>query len=310
MKIGNLSHFRLAGILRGEGLFLKTGPLTIHLRSGVPAVAVAIHRLYSDFDCLGHADFADFHINLSFATQIRRWIRRQIRFFHDGKSLFQPLPARLAFPFFEWGTNWCISRYANQFLIIHSAVLERNGRAMFLTARPGGGKSTLCAALAHRGWRLFSDEFGLVQTTDGLVCPLPRPVALKNASIEAIRSFSPGAILGPIYRSIEGGTLAHVRPPAECVQRGNETAIPGFVLFVSYVPGSGVKLNPVESSIAFLRLAEHSFNYSLLGATGFNTLGGVIASCSCFDLSYSDLDDAITAIDALAPPALVDLRSA
>ena len=60
---------------------------------------------------------------------------------------------------------------------------------MLLPAAPGSGKTTLCAGLSLRGWRLLSDEFGLIRpgTTD--LVPVPRPMALKNESIDVIRQF-------------------------------------------------------------------------------------------------------------------------
>ena len=75
--------------------------------------------------------------------------------------------------------------------MLHAAVVERNGSALFLPAMPGSGKSTLCAALTYRGWRLFSDEFGLIEPARGAVLPLPRAIPLKNRSIEVIRRFAP-----------------------------------------------------------------------------------------------------------------------
>ena len=81
----------------------------------------------------------------------------------------------------EAGLNWCIGNLAHQYLVIHSATLERGGRALLMPAPPGSGKSTLCAALITRGWRLLSDEFALVDPATGLLVPVPRPVALKGA---------------------------------------------------------------------------------------------------------------------------------
>ena len=62
---------------------------------------------------------------------------------------------------------------------------------MLLPAPPGAGKSTLCAGLVHRGWRLLSDELALVDMETGLVRGMARPVNLKNKSIEVIRDFAP-----------------------------------------------------------------------------------------------------------------------
>lgn len=48
-------------------------------------------------------------------------------------------------------------------------------------------KRTLCAALVGKGWRLLSDELALVRLDTGELVPLPRPISLKNASINIIR---------------------------------------------------------------------------------------------------------------------------
>ena len=101
---------------------------------------------------------------------------------------FNPLPAEQAFPLLEWGLNWCVATQCHQYLILHAAVLERGGRALIMPAPPGSGKSTLCAALVARGWRLFSDELALIEIGGGQIVPLPRPISLKNESIDRIIS--------------------------------------------------------------------------------------------------------------------------
>ena len=50
------------------------------------------------------------------------------------------------------------------FLLVHAAVLERDGRAVVMPGPSGVGKSTLCAALVARGWRLLSDEVAMIRT--------------------------------------------------------------------------------------------------------------------------------------------------
>lgn len=90
------------------------------------------------------------------------------------------MPVGHAFPQLEWAMNWCISTQANFYLLLHSAVIERNGFAAIMPAPPGSGKSTLCAALINRGWRLLSDELALISLHDQNIYPLARPVGLKN----------------------------------------------------------------------------------------------------------------------------------
>lgn len=64
---------------------------------------------------------------------------------------------------------------------IHAAVLKRGDAAVLLVAQSGGGKSTLCWALLHHGFRYLSDELGPVDLATLNVYPFPRALALKNA---------------------------------------------------------------------------------------------------------------------------------
>jgi HprK-related kinase A len=199
----------------------------------------------------------------------------------------------------EWGLNWCIAKRCHHLLMLHAAVVERNGRALILPAWPGHGKSTLCAALVHSGWRLFCDEFGLVRPEDGALLPLPRLIPLKNESIEVIRSFAPNAHIGPSFHGTRKGTIAHVRPPTESVERMHETARPGWFVFPRWVAGSPLRLEPMLKSEAFLMVATNAFNYEVLGQTSFELVGQMVNDCDCYSLIYSDLDEALKALDEL-----------
>ena len=66
------------------------------------------------------------------------------------------------FAMFEWGLNWVVANHAHQFAIVHAAAVEKDGRGFIFPGAPGSGKSTLCAALVSRGWRLLSDEMAMI----------------------------------------------------------------------------------------------------------------------------------------------------
>jgi HprK-related kinase A len=165
---------------------------------------------------------------------------------------------------------------------------------------PGSGKSTLCAALVSRGWRLFSDEFGLVRSRDGQLIPLPRPMPLKNRSIEVIRDFAPDAELGPSFHGTRKGTVAHLGPPADSVAQSRVTAPPGWIVFPGYKAGAPLRLEPIPKPQAFIKLTNNSFNYQLLGLRGFEGMTRLVRDCGCYTLSYSNLDEAIDALNRLA----------
>jgi len=201
---------------------------------------------------------------------------------------------------FEWVMNWCVSNKAHSYLIIHAAVLERGGRAFILPAPPGSGKSTLCAALVCRGWRLLSDELALVRPADLAMLPLPRPVSLKNASIDVIRAWDPQAVFGPAVPETSKGTIAHMRAPRASVAAALETARPTHIVFPRYEAGAQTRLAPVPKARLFTRVADNAFNYTVLGATGFDTLGRLADACAGFDFGYSSLDEAMAVFDTLA----------
>src|SRR5262245_23870593 len=155
-------------------------------------------------------------------------------------------------PFAEWGLNWCICSHAHQFLIFHSAVVEKAGRAAILAGPPGSGKSTLCAALLGRGWRLLSDELALLEPVRGCLLPVPRPVALKGASIGLIEGLLPRPRIGRVFAPTHKGTLAHLRPPTAAVERQAEPALPGWVVFPTHSDAAETQLVPVRKAAGFL----------------------------------------------------------
>ena len=303
MNVSDLSRWELHKRLTGPGLFLRTASFVSHIQSPIRGILDGLALLYADFPLVDDGDYADFHIRIAPPANPRRWVHPQVLFLLDGHSPFKPLPFDQASALFEWGLNHCVSSYCHQYLIIHAAVVERQGRAMIFPAPPGSGKSTLCAGLVNRGWRLLSDELTLIRLLDGEVEPFPRPVSLKNDSIDVIRHFAPGAVIGPMVRDTSKGTVAHLKPPRDSVARASEPAAPMWVVFPRYKAGESTQLIPVSKARAFMRVAENTFNYSLLGATGFRALAGLIDSTDCFEFSYGELEDAIALFAALSPPS-------
>ena len=300
MIIRDLPHRDLRQRLRHDGLSFYTGPFATRLRSTIPSVVDGIAQLYADFPLAPGDGFADFHVQLTLPKTLRRWIQPQVLFIHDGFPPFKPLPLDQAFPMLEWGLNWCVTTYAQQYLIIHAAVVERNGFVAILPAPPGSGKSTLCAALVNRGWRLLSDELTLIRN-DGKIVPLARPVSLKNASIDIIRKFEPSAFINREAHDTAKGTVAHMRPPSDAIARVAEPAIPAWIIFPKYSAGAATTLNPRPKAQTFMELANNAFNYTLHGASGFALLNQVVSGCACFDFNYSRLDEAICSFSELRP---------
>jgi HprK-related kinase A len=299
VKLAQLNLSSFLDDLKDRGVWLRTGPFQTHLQSTIDSVGRAIHLLYSDFPLTENTDFADFHVRL-LPGRLRRFYRPQVFFYHDDQMPFKPLALSHAFAMFEWCMNWCIESQANHYLMMHAAIIERAGFAAILAAPPGSGKSTLAAALVHRGWRLLSDELTLIDPGTGLAEGLARPVSLKNESIDVIRNFVPGAIIGPIARDTIKGSVAHLKPPTDSVKRVGEPAQPRWTIFPKFDAGAKAALVPYARSTALLRLADHAFNYSQYGAAGFDMMVRLIDSCDCYEFTYSNLAEAIDVFDSLS----------
>ena len=299
--IGEIALPQLSERISQGGVALSFGLIRVAVSSNVEPMVGAFQRLYGDFPSLPHSDseFIDIRAVLEHGAGIRRFVRRQVVFHADGNRPFEPFPAHTHLPLLEWGLNWTIAQRSHRYLLLHAGCIERGGRGVLFPALPGSGKSTLTAALVHRGYRLLSDEFGAVRRSDGMLYPLLRPVALKNESIDVIARFAPEAKLGPRFPKTRKGTVSHMAPPRDSVLRVKEPVAPSLVIFPKFISGATVELEPMPRSFAFAKLASNSFNYEILGPEGFSTLVKLALSCDCYRLTYGSLDQAIEVIDRL-----------
>jgi HprK-related kinase A len=301
--LADLSSDEVARRARAGKLTLWCGPFVVRLLSAIPSVARGLHVLYADHDVAESDDFADVKVAIAPPPGVRSWFRPQVEFVFDGDRPMTPLALDQAFPLFEWALNWAIANTANHLLILHAAVIERDGRVLIMPGPPGSGKSTLAAALVNSGWRLFSDELTLIDCEKIEVVPLPRPVSLKNQSIPAIRSQFPEAYLSEVVHNTQKGSVCHMKPLADHIKRAAERAGPGWIVFPQYSRGAASALTERAKTDTVMQLASNAFNYHIHGEAGFAALATFAETSACYDFAYSRLDEAIALFDRLAPRA-------
>lgn len=300
MRVCDLAPGQLQHLLGGSGLRLRTGPFVTCIRSSLDEVRDGVALHYGQHPVESDDGFADFEVAVDRKPGLRRWLKPQVRFLVDGEDIFTPLPGDQGFPMLEWGLNWCVSGLAHQYLTLHAAVLEREGGALILPAPSGSGKSTLCAGLLFNGWRLLSDELTLIEPDTCRIVPLPRPVSLKNASIDVIRAFAPQARFGAVVEETLKGRVAHFSPPHDAVSRAGDRAAPGWIALPRYVAGAATNLQPLGKGRAMMRLVESAFNYNIHARRGFAALADLVERSDCFEFTYSSLDEAVQQFERLA----------
>lgn len=297
-RLHQLSAKEIAERLADPGIAIKVGPYNYKIQSNVPVVAQGITQLYSDFELASAEEFIDYNVALQ-SRGIWQQLRKESQFLFDEQSPFDAIPAGQAYAFLEWGMNWCVSLHTNEYLKLHAAVLARGETAAIFPGVPGAGKSTLCAALGLSGWRILSDEHAMLppHTTD--VIPLCRPVSLKNESIDVIKAFSSDAIIGPVSKETHKGVVAHMKADLHANSHDSTPLKASAMIFPTYSKEEQQRLVPRRRSESFILAAYHSFNYSLLCETGFESMRTLVANVNCYDLFYHDLDWAINALDQL-----------
>ncbi|MCB1919824.1 MAG: HprK-related kinase A [Candidatus Competibacteraceae bacterium] len=302
MNIADLPTSQLNSILRGEGLVFRMEPFIFRLQSSSLKISALLYQLYTHYPIIENAPFADFHVRI--CRRSKWWQFRQpkmLQFQTDMPSPYAPFGEDTILPFLEWGINWCVAVRAHHFLMLHAGMLEKNGSTLLLPANPASGKSTLCAALCHRGWRFLTDEIALVRPKDRMLIPFPRLIPLKNQSISIFRDFAPEAVMGPEYPKTTKGTVCHVRPPKDSIDRSNEIGRARWIVFPQFRAGASMTLKPLDKTQAFIQLTGHSFNYELIGLRGFQAMTALVDACDCYTFEYGgDLEQAVEQLNALA----------
>lgn len=281
---------------------LDIPPFTVRVRSPFEAVARHLDIFYADQPRRHDDAFVDFDIALQPGRGSRRWWRPQVRFELDGDEPFFPLPAAQAAPMFEWGLNFCVANRPLGHLVMHAAVLARGDRALMLPGFPGAGKSTLCASLAlGASWRLLSDELAILDPRDGRLIPHPRPISVKNASIDVVAGF-PGARVGPVYRDTRKGDVSHLAIPDQALERAADRARVAWVLFPRFDANSPPRCEEIGRTEAFTLISEQSFNQERMGERGFEALCGMLDGARCFDIGYRSTAEGLDLVHRLCGP--------
>lgn len=284
--------------LAAGDLALHVGPYIYNLQSNLPTIADGIFRLYADF-CLAdpHA-FIDYNVGL-LRKGLMQHLQNKAEFRFDHVNPFETVPVDQAYAFLEWGMNWCVSLHSNEYLKLHAGVVSKDGDAVIMPGVPGAGKSTLCAALGLRGWRVLSDEHAMLPLQTTQVVPLCRPVSLKNESIDVIRTFSSDAIFGPVSKETHKGVVAHMKADLHPDSHDTRSLPACAMVFPRFSVDDPQQLTPRRRTESFMLAAYHSFNYSLLCEAGFEAMKTLLDNVDCYDLVYHDLEWAVAAMDEL-----------
>ena len=187
-------------------------------------------------------------------------------------------------------------------LHLHAALVEWAGVAVLIVGPTGAGKSTLAAHLTRAGWVYHTDEMTALDADHPTrASSFPRPLSLKPGSWSLFADLpSVGGVMdvAPIQDRVN---IA----PAELGPLRRVTAAEiGVVVFLNArdrastdAPG---RLKAIGSSQAVERLVADSLDLGRLGVAGMETLIGLTAQTSQYQLECDDLTLAARLLEDVA----------
>lgn len=264
---------------------VRIGPVGFRIGSAWPQPIRELARLYAAYPKPADG-IPDFTVRLEPDKPLRRWFKPSVAI-HGDYILPEaaPLALRHGLLAAEMGMNLQMALGQRRYLLLHAAVVEREGRALILTGESGAGKSTLAALLGEHGWRLMGDEFALLDPATGLIHPFPRLISLKNKAVDLFPAAEPDR-WGPLLEATPKGAIRHLRPNADAVARMGEPARPALLLFPRF--GFDHAVRPIGEAEVFVRLTQASTNYVALGEPGFNALTSFVITTPARAIDYSD----------------------
>ena len=265
---------------------LKTGEFTFEIESNVAEIDSYLQTYYQQERLMDNqGNFIDFHVSLTHSYGYRQFIKPQVYFSFNHNTFFNPLPISQAHLALEWGLNWVIATQAHQYLVIHAASLEKEGKGLIIAAPSGSGKSTLCAYLVSQGWQLLSDEHALVHRETLKMHAISRPINLKNQSIDLIKPLYSNKNISLPVENTHKGTISLLSVP----ETSKEPVRPRLLVFVQYDKDEELFIERVDKASALVEVIKNSFNFAQLNTEGFKCARRLVEQCNAYYVEYSNL---------------------
>lgn len=187
---------------------------------------------------------------------------------------------------------WRAAVSAYDFLFyVHAGVVGTDDGCVLLPAAAGSGKSSLTAALVHSGFRYYSDEVALIQRATYRVPPVPLAICVKSTGWHVMARYYPDIEALRIHGREDGKLVRYIAPPRGAAQYS--PARVSHIVFPHYQEGASTALKAVTRTEALRRVMDECLGLrQRLSSMNVEELLRWIAEISCYDLTFSSLDQA------------------
>ncbi len=184
-------------------------------------------------------------------------------------------------------------------IMFHAAALQKGGKTIVLPANSGSGKSTLAVALSACGWRCFTDELAVFDLEDLSLTPLPIPMRIRRGSFTPLLPFYPNIPEMPIFQDLYENQIRWIILPKEQLGEKTTSAQVTSLIFPFYNEKVTTELVPLDKSIALERLTITGSSEREMTLDDAKAMVRLVEQTPCYELTFSDLQEAITAIESI-----------
>jgi Coenzyme PQQ synthesis protein D (PqqD) len=191
-----------------------------------------------------------------------------------------------------------VDRY-NYLFYIHAGVVGTGDRCILLPAAAGSGKSSLTAALVHRGYRYLSDEIALIEPTTFRVPPVPLALCVKGTGWQLMSRYFPKlrALMG--HQRMDGKRVRYVPPDPSTIQASG--ALVSHIVFPRYRAEAATEMRPIARAAALRRLMSECWACGHLDSANVSELIRWIGRIDCYELTFASLEKAVDLVQQVAP---------
>jgi len=194
--------------------------------------------------------------------------------------------AKISYPELRW------------LIFLHAGAIRDGEGCVLLPGLPGCGKSTLTAALVHRGFQYVAEDIVPISRKGHLVAPVQTRIWLREGGWQALSREIPElqALPGsPRW----GREVRYLTPPG--IQRSLPDHLPVRCLaFPEYLPGQPPRISPLSAEDTLARLIQTGAWFGdSIDDTQIEELLDWIQATPSYQLRYGTFQDAISAIRSL-----------
>jgi len=216
----------------------------------------------------------------------------RVRYRNLRPDQLAPLVKALAF-------SYCIDRSEFSFAIHAGAVCDTQ-RTLVLPGAAGSGKTSLTAALVHRGLSYLSDDLILLDPKTLSLSGVPFSICVKEAGLDLLGPKFPALYDQVSHRRPDGMVVRYLPPPADRVHDPSTPAPePAWLVFPHYDPQGPTELTALTASAALRKLLSTSTLSTDLTHAQVAGLLERIRGVEAFDLSVSDLEQGLAILTRL-----------